>query len=119
MSADKPLVDDPAWRQHFEAAHDFAAKQWEREDEFYGPRQLPKRTETNTERSSFSFDDLENEVTLSDLAKLNGVTVSSLRHRVERGDAKNGRLPKPMRRRRGQPYKWKRQAVIAFYTEGE
>ncbi len=40
MSAHKPMVDDPAWRQHFEDGYEFAEQQWEREEAIFGPRTL-------------------------------------------------------------------------------
>lgn len=66
--------------------------------------------------SASNQNNLPLELTVNDLAALLDTTRSALRHRIERGETRNGRLPKELRRRRNQPYLWKRDTVIAFYS---
>ena len=85
----------------------------------YGPRNVKLPPNESSSRDSTdspttashapsdsNLNNLPLELTINDLAGVLNTTPSALRHRTERGDTKNGRLPKEIRRRRNQPYLW-------------
>ena len=99
MSTDKPLVDDPGWIQHFDAAHDFAAQQWQREADFYGPPtvKLLKRT-SDSAAAELDFNNLPPLLTLAQTASIIGKTVPAVKSMLYRSELPATRVGKRGRR---------------------